>query len=181
MALKDDLQSIKNNLSAQEKMIENFIKGERFFKKYKYIIIAVLVLLIAYFIYISVDSSLNENRIKENNELLISLMKEQNSTKEELLKEKNPNLYAIYLLNRNDMSFDELSKELQDLKLDPLVKELLSGSNSNLLGDYNKLLQAYDLLKQDKIEEARVILDKIPNLSEIKQLADNFKHYHGKQ
>ena len=44
MAIKDDIDSIKEELNTQEQFLENIIKSERFFKKYKKIIIAVAVL-----------------------------------------------------------------------------------------------------------------------------------------
>ena len=44
MAIKDDIDSIKEELNTQEQFLENIIKSERFLKKYKKIIIAVAVL-----------------------------------------------------------------------------------------------------------------------------------------
>ena len=44
MAIKDDIDSIKEELNTQEQFLENIIKSERFFKKYKKIIIAIAVL-----------------------------------------------------------------------------------------------------------------------------------------
>ena len=35
LAIKDDIDSIKRDLSAEEQFLENAIKGERFIKKYK--------------------------------------------------------------------------------------------------------------------------------------------------
>ena len=44
MAIKDDIDSIKEELNTQEQFLENIIKSERFFKKYKKIIIGALAL-----------------------------------------------------------------------------------------------------------------------------------------
>ena len=44
MAIKDDIDSIKEELNTQEQFLENIIKSERFFKKYKKIIIGAVVL-----------------------------------------------------------------------------------------------------------------------------------------
>ena len=51
MSLKENLQAVKNSLSTEEQMIEGFIKGERFIKKYKFVFVAVVVLLVAYLVY----------------------------------------------------------------------------------------------------------------------------------
>ncbi len=36
MGLKDNLKAVKNELNTEEQFIENFIKGERFIRKYKF-------------------------------------------------------------------------------------------------------------------------------------------------
>ena len=185
MALKDDLNDIKKELSAQEQMIEGFIRGEKFFKKYKYIIISLIIIILAYVLYTYISSTIKENNIKNSNELYISLLrdiKSQNydTSKEEELKKTNPNLYVFLLLAKH-LDEDKFLEESKNLDLDPLLKEILNYEQSNFLLDYDKLLQAYDLLKQDKIEEARILLDQIPSISELKQIADNLKHYQGKK
>ena len=35
MSIKDDVNYLKNELNNEEKLLENFVKLERFFKKYK--------------------------------------------------------------------------------------------------------------------------------------------------
>lgn len=180
MSLKDDLKAIKSTLSAEETMIENFIKGERFIKKYKFIFLALVALLVVYLIYHYTSNTLSEKAIATNNEIYISLLNNpDDSDKLAQLKAKNPNLYVLFLLSRQDL---ELLKEVQNLKIDPLLKEILNANESldgKFLGDYNKLLQAYELLEQDKIEEANLILAQIPVNSELKDLVNNFKHYKG--
>ncbi len=181
MSLKEDLKAIKGTLSAEETMIENFIKGERFIKKYKLVFLAVVGLLVVYLIYHYTSNTLNEKTVAKNNEIYISLLNNpDDSEKLAQLKAKNPNLYVLFLLSRPDST--ELIKEAENLKLDPLLKEILNANehlDGKFLGDYNKLLQAYELLEQDKIEEANLILAQIPVNSELKDLVNNFKHYKG--
>ncbi|MBW1422531.1 hypothetical protein AT909_02680 [Campylobacter jejuni] len=47
--------------------------------------------------------------------------------------------------------------------------------------DYSlcKLLEAYKLLEQNKIEEANVLLSQIKENSSLNQIAKNLKHYQG--
>lgn len=181
MGLKENLQAVKNSLSTEEQMIENFIKGERFIKKYKFVFIAVAVLFVAYLVYYYTSDTLLNKKIQQNNEIYLSLLQNPNdSDKLAQLKAKNPNLYVLFLLSHDDNN--EAIKEAQNLKLEPLLKEILNANtagNSQFLSDYHKILNAYELLQQDKIEEANLILAQIPIHSELKDLVNNFKHYKG--
>ena len=40
MSIKENVDYIKEELSSQEKFLENFVKGERFYKKYKTLMFA---------------------------------------------------------------------------------------------------------------------------------------------
>ncbi len=181
MSIKEDLKAIKGTLSAEESMIEGFIKGERFFRKYKFVFLAILAALVLWLIYSYTSNTLNEKAVAKNNELYIALLNSpDDSEKLANLKAKNPNLYVLFLLSRPENA--ELLEEAKNLKIDPLLKEILeanTNADSKFLSDYNKLLQAYELLAQDKIEEANLILAQIPVNSELKDLVNNFKHYKG--
>ncbi|NDJ26673.1 hypothetical protein DMB95_02465 [Campylobacter sp. MIT 12-8780] len=184
MALKDDIKAIKTGLSTEEQMIENFIKGERFFKKYKYYILALVLALVVYFVYDYASGVIHEKNTKANNEIYANLMQDPNNTQNlDLLKEKNANLYALFLLaHEKDMSdFETRFAELEKLKLDPLLISILKSdlNNSTFLRNYNKLLQAFELLEEGKIEQAQLLLAQIPTTSELRGLANNFKHYKG--
>lgn len=183
MSLKENLQAVKNSLSTEEQMIENFIKGERFIRKYRFIIIALVGLLFVYLVYYYTSDAFSQSTMQKNNDIYVSLLENPDDTEKlELLKNKNPNLYVLFLLTRFDNS-PELEKA-SELKLNPLVKEILKANYSNdskFLKEYNTILQAYDLLKQGKIQEADVILAQIPQNSELRELVNNFKHYKGIQ
>ena len=182
MGLKENLQAIKNSLSTEEQMIENFIKGERFIKKYKFIFLALIGLLFAYIVYYYASDILSSNAVQKNNSIFISLLENPNDNKKiELLKKNNPNLYVIFLMTNNDLTALEQANEL---KLNPLVKEIVKAnfsSDSKFLREYNTILQAYELLKQGKIQEADTLLAQIPLDSALKELVNNFKHYKGIQ
>lgn len=186
MALKDDLNSIKKELSTQEQMIEGFIRGEKFFKKYKYIILTFVIAIFVYILYQYISDSIRQRNIKNSNELYISLLKQINTPQydfkmEESLKEDNPNLY-VFLLFARQLEHNKILEESKNLNLDPLLRELINSNekDSKFLSDYNKILEAYALLKQNKIEGAKILLNQIPNISELRQIADNLKHYQGR-
>ena len=46
MALKDNIDFVKNEISSEEKFLEGFVRSENFFNKYKTIIIAAVVVVI---------------------------------------------------------------------------------------------------------------------------------------
>lgn len=181
MGLKENLKAVKSSLSTEEQMIEGFIKSERFIKKYKFVFIVILALLLGYLVYFYASDALMSKKIQQNNEIYLALLQNPNdSDKLAQLKEKNPNLYVLFLLSQDDN--EKALKEAQNLKLEPLLKDILNANtagDSRFLSDYHKILNAYELLQQDKIEEANLILSQIPMNSELQNLANNFRHYKG--
>ena len=46
MSIKENVDYVKTGLSSEEKFLESFVKGERFFKKYKTLIFAFVIIII---------------------------------------------------------------------------------------------------------------------------------------
>ncbi|EAK1649691.1 hypothetical protein CNV26_02520 [Campylobacter jejuni] len=189
MGLKDNLKAVKNELNTEEQFIENFIKGERFIRKYKFYISAVVIILVAWFAGNFIISKINDYKIKEANEIYANLIQDpSNKNLLEQLKNKNTNLYAIFLLkeNINDFNNTVLQNELKQIysntQTNILLKNIIAlslGDKSIFLKNYDKLLEAYKLLEQNKIEEANVLLSQIKENSSLSQIAKNLKHYQG--
>ncbi|EDP5669662.1 hypothetical protein FV075_03770 [Campylobacter jejuni] len=189
MGLKDNLKAVKNELNTEEQFIENFIKGERFIRKYKFYISAVVIILIAWFAGNFIISKINDYKTKEANEIYANLIQDpSNKNLLEQLKNKNTNLYAIFLLkeNINDFNNTALQNELKQIynnaQTNTLLKNIIAlslGDKSIFLKNYDKLLEAYKLLEQNKIEEANVLLSQIKENSSLNQIAKNLKHYQG--
>ncbi|EIX1497089.1 hypothetical protein MKF11_001293 [Campylobacter jejuni] len=189
MGLKDNLKAIKNELNTEEQFIENFIKGERFIRKYKFYISAVVIILVAWFAGNFIISKINDYKTKEANEIYANLIQDpSNKNLLEQLKNKNTNLYAIFLLkeNINDFNNTTLQNELKQIynnaQTNTLLKNIIAlslGDKSIFLKNYDKLLEAYKLLEQNKIEEANVLLSQIKENSSLNQIAKNLKHYQG--
>lgn len=189
MGLKDNLKAVKTELNTEEQFIENFIKGERFIRKYKFYIFALITILILWFAINCINNEINENNIKESNEIYTNLLHNPNN-KELLnkLKDKNINLYTIFLMKEfsNNTDNNEFKQELQnlskDLNINPLLRNIILVSlheKSIFLKNYDKILQAYRLLKENKIEEADILLSQIKENSSLNQIAKNLKHYQG--
>ncbi|EAK8193164.1 hypothetical protein E7N58_10230 [Campylobacter jejuni] len=189
MGLKDNLKAVKNELNTEEQFIENFIKGERFIRKYKFYISAVVIILVAWFAGNFIISKINDYKIKEANEIYANLIQDpSNKNLLEQLKNKNTNLYAIFLLkeNINDFNNTALQNELKQIysntQTNTLLKNIIAlslGDKSIFLKNYDKLLEAYKFLEQNKIEEANVLLSRIKENSSLNQIAKNLKHYQG--
>lgn len=187
LALKDNLKAIKTQLSTEEQFIENFIKGERFVKKYKLYLVSFIIILTLWFVVSFIMDSLKQKSIEESNLLYTQLILENGDVKKaQGLKEKNPNLYAIYLMQKlqldpqNSQILDELKALNNDQKLNTLLQNILAlnvNEKSLFLKDYDKILQAYELLKVGKIEEANVLLSQIKPDSSLGQIAKNLRHY----
>ncbi|ELF7396702.1 hypothetical protein RA863_001033 [Campylobacter jejuni] len=189
MGLKDNLKAVKNELNTEEQFIENFIKGERFIRKYKFYISAVVIILVAWFAGNFIISKINDYKTKEANEIYANLIQDpSNKNLLEQLKNKNTNLYTIFLLkeNINDLNHTAFQNELKQIynnaQTNTLLKNIIAlslGDKSIFLKNYDKLLEAYKLLEQNKIEEANVLLSQIKENSSLNQIAKNLKHYQG--
>ncbi|HEH6083938.1 TPA: hypothetical protein SHR12_001963 [Campylobacter jejuni] len=189
MGLKDNLKAVKNELNTEEQFIENFIKGERFIRKYKFYISAVVIILVAWFAGNFIISKINNYKTKEANEIYANLIQDpSNKNLLEQLKNKNTNLYTIFLLkeNINDLNNTAFQNELKQIynnaQTNTLLKNIIAlslGDKSMFLKNYDKLLEAYKLLEQNKIEEANVLLSQIKENSSLNQIAKNLKHYQG--
>lgn len=189
MGLKDNLKAVKNELNTEERFIENFIKGERFIRKYKFYISAVVIILFAWFAGNFIISKINDYKTKEANEIYANLIQDpSNKNLLEQLKNKNTNLYTIFLLkeNINDLNNTAFQNELKQIynnaQTNTLLKNIIAlslGDKSIFLKNYDKLLEAYKLLEQNKIEEANVLLSRIKENSSLNQIAKNLKHYQG--
>ncbi|HEA8158753.1 TPA: hypothetical protein RXN19_000328 [Campylobacter jejuni] len=189
MGLKDNLKAVKNELNTEERFIENFIKGERFIRKYKFYISTVVIILVAWFAGNFIISKINDYKTKEANEIYANLIQDpSNKNLLEQLKNKNTNLYTIFLLkeNINDLNNTAFQNELKQIynnaQTNTLLKNIIAlslGDKSIFLKNYDKLLEAYKLLEQNKIEEANVLLSRIKENSSLNQIAKNLKHYQG--
>ncbi|MBR8465550.1 hypothetical protein KDE13_04140 [Campylobacter sp. faydin G-140] len=184
MALKQDLNEIKKEIGAEEQFLESVIKGERFFNKYKKVFILAFIIAIIAIIGFYANKLVNQNRVEKANEAYSKLITNPNDTAAlQILKEKAPSLYALYELKARLANGDTNgTKELLDLFIDPIIKQIIvaqDGENSEILSSYGAFIKGYELLKQDKIDEAKAEFAKIPLDSQLTNLVKNLQHYQG--
>ncbi|QEZ88380.1 hypothetical protein [Aliarcobacter cibarius] len=188
MSIKENVDYIKSELSSEEKLLEGFVKSERFFKKYKNLLIALVVAIVLGSIFYVVKKSFDESNKYESNLLLNSYLEKGDEKALEDLKNKNKNLYevALYLKAKKDEKSVEISlpilKELlefelakKDSNLEALDK--LSMKGDFLLKDYALFNKALILTNEKKYQEAKDTLAKISNDSRTIELVNLLNHY----
>ena len=149
MSIKENVDYIKSELSSEEKLLEGFVKSERFFKKYKNLLIALVVAIVLGSIFYVVKKSFDESNKYESNLLLNSYLEKGDEKALEDLKNKNKNLYevALYLKAKKDEKSVEISlpilKELLEFELAKKDSNLEALDKLSMKGDF--LLKDYEL------------------------------------
>lgn len=190
MSIKENMGFVKEELNSEEKFLESFVRVERFFKKYKFLIIGFVVLIVGAFIaYKTISYLKEENKIKAN----ILFEKVLNNPKDidslNSLKDLNTKLYEIAIYKQSkldgksvDIQFTPFIKELaayeKALKEQNLVKLNESSMQKDfLLKEFAIFNRALILTKDGKYEEARDTLKLIPQTSQVKDLVSILNHY----
>lgn len=191
MGLKENIKAVKEEISTEEQFLEGMIKSERFFNRNKKYIISALVLLALGAGGYAINDVMASQRLKVSNAAYQALLKDANNTAAlETLKAKNPKLYAMYTFEMALAKGDiEALTQVSLSKDNPILADLATYQLSQL--DANKspkgellsgmvlLQEGYELLKEKKVEEARLKFAQIETNSPLKQIAKNLEHYQG--
>lgn len=188
MSIKENVNYAKDELSSEEKFLENFVKGERFFRKYKTLIFAIVVLAIIVPIGYVIKKDLDESNKLEANAAFNKFLESNDEKALATLKDKNEKLYeiALFLQARKDNKTVEINtpvlKELAKFQIameSKNTKELenLSMQNDFLLKEFAIFNKALLLTNEGKFEEAKTALKQIPQTSKATELANLLNHY----
>lgn len=188
MSIKENVDYVKTELSSEEKFLENFVRSERFFKKYKTLIFAFIVIIIVGSIGIIIKKNIDNANKFEANVALNNYFNNGDKNALEILKNNNQKLYEIAL-------FLDAKKENKSAQIDiPMLKELLefqlathsnniekldnlSLQNDFLIKEFAIFNKALILVNEGKYEEAKTSLNKIPQTSKAYELANLLNHY----
>ena len=189
MSIKENVDYVKSELSSEEKFLENFVKGERFFKKYKTLIFAFVAVILIGSVGFFIKNSIAQSNKLEANIAFNKVLENSNDTSALAnLKEKNPQLYDIAL-------FLQAKKDAKTVDINvPLLKELskysaalankniseldnLSMQNDFLLKEFAIFNKALFLTNEGKFNEAKTTLALIPQTSKAFELAKLLNHY----
>ena len=192
MSIKNNFNYIKNEMSSDGQLLENTLKLEMFYKKYKYIIWILLIVLIIGAISYQIHSYYNGKNIQKYSSLYTQLLKDTNNASLQAeLKSGNAELYDLFILqqalkNGNIGQFMEV-KDSKDNIISSIALyhigsferdlEMLKNVDKYTLGDLSKLQQAYILINENKINDAKIILGGIAKDSNLAEFANLLSHY----
>lgn len=185
MSMKDNVDYIKEELSAQESLLQNSIKAERFWKKYKKAIIAAGVVAVLGFI---VNSSLNymaeQKKIESNTALNILLENPNDEQALKTLESSNKKLHsiALYMQNRSNETQVEFLKELASYskaleEKNPQAIGMVSQNQNFINKDFALLNKAILEASDGKYKDAKDTLKLIPTTSSAANLVSLLNHY----
>ena len=191
MAIKDDINAIKEGLSAEEQFLESMIKGERFFKKYKILIISFVAVVVVGTIGYNINSYIMEQNLIKTNEAYNNLLKNPKDEKSlAILKAKNPKLLTILEMREQMNKNQKVTAMVNDKILNSLktyynasksgkIEALAEYQNSEnaILKDFATLQEGYLFLKQKNKETADVKFSQIPLNSSLINVVTALKHY----
>ena len=185
MSLKEDINSVKKELSAEESFLESFLKVERFYKKNKTAIIggitAVVIGIIGFYTYSYLQL---QEKIKVNQAFNKVLENPTDKTAMEDLKVKSDKLYQIALFMQTNTSnsdnefLTQLSLYTEAIKKNDTLKLGMVAQNQNfLLKDFALLNKAIIEAKNGEYTKAKESLKVIPENSDAKMLVQMLQHY----
>jgi len=187
MSLKENMDYIKQEISSEEKFFENFFKLEKFWKKYKLIIIVLIVSIIGYFAFTSISTYITEqNNIKANiaYNKLINNPKDKESIS--ILKEKNKTLLdlAIYKNTKDNTLNNDIIYLKQIALFNKAIKNNDIKAINSLIMDQDFILRDYAIFNKALIlsnnkqyKKAKEALSLINDNSNVKALSNLLAHY----
>lgn len=189
MSLKDNVDFVKKELDSEEKFLESFVKVERFYKKNKKFLIAVISLLIVAFIGYTIKSYIDIKNKAESNMAFTQFLNDNNdATALATLKDTNIRLYnvALYLKSKNETITEpindkylgtlvEYKKAIEENNIDQL--NTLSMQKDFLLKEFALFNKALILTQDGKYEEAKKTLQLIQKDSQVSDLVALLNHY----
>ncbi len=186
MSLKDELHYVKEELSSDEKLLESAFRLEKFYKKHRVKIFALLALVVVAFGAKLGYGAWKEHSLQLANAALLKLEKnpaDQAALAE--LKANNPKLYMLYRYSTavdsakpQELKEPAASKDarLQDLARYHEAVLAMRAGDSRYYPDLSKVEKAYLALKAGKKAEARRELELIAENSPVASIARLLRH-----
>jgi hypothetical protein len=185
VSLKDDINGVKKELSAQESFLESFLKFEQFYKKYKKVLIGAIAILILATIGYYVNDYIETNKKIEVNKHFNAVLNDPSNTVAlEALKKQDQQLYNIALMMQgkstqvNNKFLDQLLQYTEAIKEESTTKLSSVAQNQEfLIKDFALLNKAILEVKEGKYTEAKSSLALIPQDSDIQSIAKMLQQF----
>ncbi len=187
MKISETIDEVKKELSSDEQMLASAFKLEKFYKKHKFKLFAIIGLVVAYFGGTTIIEAIAQNKRESANKALLTLQKDENNSKAlEELKSNNPALFELFTYQKALKNADtEQLKKLSSSK-NPIIADIASyhlsviqskEADSKLYDDMAKLYNASLYIKSGKISEAKDELELIGEDSPAYSISKMIKHY----
>ena len=185
MSIKEELDSVKQELSTEESFIESFFKLEKFYKKYKKALIATVIVAVVAVVGNGILSYITQQTKIQANKAFNNIMAKKDVEQSlKILKEKNKKLYeiALYLQDRTKQNDVEFFKELS-MYANAIAKEdtkalgTLVTNQKFLQKDFAILNKAIMEARKSDYTTAKETLKLIPTTSSVYQLSVLLRHY----
>ena len=183
MSIKENVEYIKQEISAEESFMENIIQIEKFYKKYKKVIIGGVVLFVVGLIGFNISSYLaNQKQLKANQAFNKILQHNFDQTALNTLQQTNPKLYQIALYLQQKDTKAEFLKELNIYAKaieSNNIKQLNSSIENDkfLIKDFAIFNKALILAQNKKYKQAKDSLKFIQKDSSLAPLVKLLQHY----
>ncbi len=194
MSLKENIEMVKEELNSEEKFFESAVKAERFWEKYKTLIVAGVVGVIAVVVISAINDAQNESDAVASNKALAQLQSGPDSAAEAELAALNPKLLnawklstavaandtaALETLQASDDAIvsDLAAYELAALQSDAVKLQRYASSQKAIYKDLATLESALLLIKENQTEQAHQKLSLISPESPLYKVAKSLMHY----
>lgn len=187
LSIKDSINEAKEKFESDEKMLASAFKFEKFYKKYKLLVLGTVGAVILFFGGTAVMNMIEVQRLEAANEAYIKLSKDtKNVAALADLKEKNPILFELFeyknaMENNNTEVLKTLSSSKNELISDIAGYHLAimrgKEASSDLYAEVAVVNNAHLLIKQGKVSEANDELSAIEEKSPLYNISKIMKHY----
>lgn len=185
MSLQENIDYVKKEISAEETFMESFFKLEKFYKKYKIVLFAIIAIVIAGTIGYYVNNYFQmQNKIKANEAFNTLLLNPSDTDALNTLKQHNEKLYNIVLFTQNKplennveflTTLFEYSLAIKENSIDKITS---TTQNQNfLLKDFALLNKAILQTQNGDYAAAKETTALISESSELATLAKMLSHF----
>ncbi len=189
MSLKENVEFVKKELDSEEKFLESFVKAERFYKKYKKILLAVVVALVIGVSGYSIKNYVNAQNKAQSNIAFTQFLNDNNNEEAlATLKDTNTRLYnvALYIKSKNSNTTDAVNdkylgtlvaykKAIEEKNIEQL--NTLSMQKDFLLKEFALFNKALILTQEGEYSQAKQTLQLIQKDSQVSDLVALLNHY----
>ena len=185
MSLKENVDFIKQEISAEESFMENFFKLEKFYKKYKLLLLGSLSIVVVATVGYYANSYFAQQSTLKANIAFNALLENPNDTKaQQILKKTNADLYNISKFIVNNETKTNLTYFKQLSQYTQALKQKDSNKIANVIQQQDFLLKNFALINKAIIEikskdyqSAKETLKLIPAKSDVESLKSMLKHF----